>query len=443
MPNQEELVALLLTPAETLSVEHKSWLNLTELRDRATLAKAAIALANSGGGLVVLGMRATDESDGALHSQARPAGVMRYTTDDVNAAINRYSDPEIHCELAFAVHPDTQVEHAFVIVPGDQSVPVMSVRDYERVISARRCYIRKPGPRSEEPFDSAEWRALLDRCVRSGRENMLDAIRTIVQGRVLVAEGNVDDRQLTQFAEDARARWDELVRGLVAEDPARFPSGHYSIAAQIRGVDPAPTLAELLRRIDSAHQIRHTGWTPFVVLQRDGLAPASVDGAIQVWLGSPDVDRNRRDPAHCDFWRADSAGRFFLMRGYAEDVEREPGTSLDITLPVWRVGEALLFLARVANGFSREWSLEVDCRFHGLRGRVLASISGRRMLWGDRRATDDTAVLRTQVTKAQITDNLSEVLLQLLTPLYERFAFFELPPQLVQEELARMTANRF
>lgn len=61
---------------------------------------------------------------------------------------------------------------------------------------------------------------------------------------------------------------------------------------------------------------------------------------------------------------------------------------------------------------------------------------------GDISRTNEV-VLETQATVAQIRDNLAEVLHQLLTPLYERFAFFQLPIALVQQELERMIRGRF
>jgi len=49
MPTTLELQTLLEFPAEKLTVEYKSWLNLEENPGRATPAKAGIALANEGG----------------------------------------------------------------------------------------------------------------------------------------------------------------------------------------------------------------------------------------------------------------------------------------------------------------------------------------------------------------------------------------------------------
>ncbi len=182
-----ELQFLLQFPNEKTTVEHKSWLNLGENHGKATLAKAAIALANEGGGIVVLGMREDNTQGGALGSQLRPATLGRYSQDAVNAAINRYADPQFHCELAFATHLGTNIEHAFVFVPGGMTVPVMSKRDCQGIIVAQRCYVRKPGPKTEEPFTAEEWRGVMERCLAARRESMLDAIRVIVQGHGTLA----------------------------------------------------------------------------------------------------------------------------------------------------------------------------------------------------------------------------------------------------------------
>src|SRR4051812_6149856 len=103
-------------------------------------------------------MRKGAGGGGALPSHTRAANLGRYSQDDINAAIGRYSDPAFHCGLMFAAHPTTGNEHAFVVVPGGMTVPVMCRRTCEGVINQQRCYIRKPGPRSEEPFTAEEWR---------------------------------------------------------------------------------------------------------------------------------------------------------------------------------------------------------------------------------------------------------------------------------------------
>jgi hypothetical protein len=444
LPTQEELIALICEPSESLTIEHKSWLDFTDRRNQATVAKAAIAIANHGGGILVFGMRG-DDADGGLQSHARPANIGRYRQDDLNAAINRYADPQLHCALQFAVHPESEIEHAFLLIQGGENVPIMSRRDSDGVIQAQRCYIRKPGPRSEEPFTAAEWRALFDRCIRSGRDELLDSIRLIVEGRAGEAPAQAAIEALMAFADDALVRWELLVDPLPQDDAGRMPHGRYELAFEIEGMPPLPSMVELRRRLDEAGQIKHTGWGPFVSLNRAELAPHVVENAIEAWLGVADPDRYQRIPSHCDFWRVNPQGQFFLMRGFDEDGAEgaEPGRVLDITLPVWRVGEAMLFVARFARAIEENPSITVRCRYRGLRGRTLTSWDGRRHLMDGFRTLDDEVTLSARATAQEFDEHLVEVLHPMLVPLYERFDFFELSARLVAEELARMRANRF
>jgi predicted HTH transcriptional regulator len=79
IPTTAELQILLQFPTEKPTVEYKSWLNLNENLGKSILAKAAIALANEGGGIIVLGMREDNTQGGALGSQPRPATLGRYS----------------------------------------------------------------------------------------------------------------------------------------------------------------------------------------------------------------------------------------------------------------------------------------------------------------------------------------------------------------------------
>jgi hypothetical protein len=474
MPTTAELQALLQFPVERLTIEYKSWLNLSENPRKATLAKAAIALANEGGGVIVIGMREDNAEGGALGSQPRPEGLERYSQDEINAAINRYADPQFHCELAFANHPDTNNEHAFVLVPGGMIVPVMCVRGSDGIIAPQKCYVRKPGPRSEEPFTAEEWRGVMERCIAARRESMLDAIRVIVQGhgsgvQVPVAvdvremvdraapepavghenpvRGAAPHNALVEFDSAALQRWNQLIQDLPADDDARMLLGHYEISFELMNVPAAPSAGELRQRMRIASEIRHTGWGPFVQLSRREFEPRILHGNIEAWLGNPVEDRMLRGSAHCDYWYASPAGLFFLLRGYDEDsIEgTEPGSILDIVLPIWRIGETLLYASRIARTYAENPRISVRCRFTGLNNRRLGAVEReRRFFMDDTRICHDGEVeLVTEATAAEMDDNLVEVLHSLLVPLYERFNFFELPLDLVRTEVGRMRSNRF
>jgi hypothetical protein len=495
-----DLARLLEFPNETLNVEHKYWLDLSNNNGKAKLAKAAIALANHGGGVIVLGMRKHEEG-GPLLSQQRPESIPRYDQDLVNSAINKFAEPEVHCELHFSEHPTSGFEHAFVLVPGDTTVPVMAKVTCGGEIEARRCYIRKPGPKSEEPFNATEWRALLDRCVQARRDELLEAMRSLILEVAPVAKASISEAsapnpvvarasapevsapdsvaataastpdsvarawtpnpavgmvlrsevvsadKLTAFERKAVQRWGWLIDPLGKDDPARFPHGRYELSFEILNPSNRPTLPQLRQHMEEASRIKHTGWGPFVLLGSEPYRPKIIADAIEAWLGNPEGPRAiARDPAHCDFWRVGEQGCLFLMRGFDEDGVRSrvaPGTVFDITLPVWRVGEALLYVSRLAQSFGDDLALFARCKYYGLNRRKLVSLSGRRMLFDDRTCNDYSIAVERRFSAVEIRESIAVSLCDMLAPLYARFDFFELSNALVAEELREMTNNRF
>lgn len=81
-----DLPELLMRPRETLDIEIKGWLNLEDNAHRADLAKAIIALANHGGGYILLGYE-EDNSGQFAPAPGRPVGLVRFSQDSVS----RYS----------------------------------------------------------------------------------------------------------------------------------------------------------------------------------------------------------------------------------------------------------------------------------------------------------------------------------------------------------------
>lgn len=63
----DELLPLVAEPREDLAAEYKGWLDLTETNHKAVLAKAAIAIANHGGGYIIIGCAMTAHSSCRCH----------------------------------------------------------------------------------------------------------------------------------------------------------------------------------------------------------------------------------------------------------------------------------------------------------------------------------------------------------------------------------------
>lgn len=451
--SRERLRDLLVDPREALDFEVKNWLDLrTSNDDKATFAKAVLALANHGGGFIALGLIETDA--GVEEAEGRPATLDGYSQDLINGIVQNYCDPPFHCAVHIVANPAGAI-FPIVIVPGGHRVPVRARRagPNGNTVQNNAIYIRKPGPRSEMPQSAQDWDDLLARCLRNRRDEMFDQIRDLITGAVPQVEHPPEPARLDEWITQSRQRWTELTGPLPEHAGPRMPHGRYCFAYEVSGerqqIAPAQ-FPEVLRR----SAVRHTGWPPFWFPTHAGIEPYPIDGAVECWLGGdPQTPPEQRDAAHSDFWRIHPDGLAFLLRGYQEDGMEEqrpgrapvpPASAFDITLPVWRTGEALLQARSLAaNLFEGPTTIRFVAMYEGLAGRSLVSIDNRRHVWDGRTARQDNITLQTNIDAQAIDPNLPEIVHPLLSPLYALFDFFELPMQLVVDELARMRAGNF
>jgi transcriptional regulator with XRE-family HTH domain len=277
----------------------------------------------------------------------------------------------------------------------------------------------------------------------------------ILQVVGLVAEQPLEDAQ-DSFVAAAQQRWRQLITGLPSNAAARQPQGHYAFDYEIMGATRLRSTRALLDSLRKA-EVKYTGWPPFWIPEREAIAPYVVDEMIECWLGKPDADPDANrvfaDAAHSDFWRASPDGRLYLQRGYQEDSADalEPGTIFDLTLPVWRAGEALLHAASLAGVLTETpeaAGIHFRATYTGLTGRDLAAWSnprGQHAVLGTHRSRTDAVTVSVAGPAGAIEEHLGEILHRLLSPLYDRFDFFQLAPALVEQEVALLRAarNRF
>lgn len=440
--SRERLSDLLIDPREALDLEIKNWLDLRGNNEaKATFAKAALALANHGGGFILIGLTETDH--GYIEAEGRPPTLDSYSQDVINGIIQNYADPAFHC----AVHVVTRQDGPYfpvVVVPGDHRSPIRARRagPHGNIVENNAIYVRKPGPRSEAPTTSQEWELLLTRCLANRRDELLDQIRDLISGAVPAVANPDGSAKLDQWIDQCLARWEALTAALPPNAPERCPHGHYCIAYEIAG-DLRPIVPSQLPELLKRSVVRHTGWPPFWFPTRPGIEPYPIDGLVECWLGRDEElgAFGQRDAAHSDFWRISPDGLAFLLRGYQEDGmdNRPPKALFDVSLPVWRTGEALLHAESLAANLAQgPATVTFAVRYQGLAGRSLTSVSGLRLIFDGHVARQDTITQKTTVEAASIGPNLPEIIHPLLAPLYALFDFFDLPMTLVTEELGQM-----
>jgi hypothetical protein len=429
---------IVLDPRESLGTEIKGWLDLSLNEDRANLAQGLLALANHGGGVVLVGYR---EGDGSWFEQEDANGALRsFSTDAVNGVAERFADPPFHCELHIVEHAELRYPHPVIVVPGGHRVPVRAKRDGpDRKHVQKDCYyIRRPGPQSAPPQSAAEWQALIHRCVMEDRNALLDNLRAALTGETsrVAVEPSLEERTL-EWERECNERFSSLVkeRG-IAET---YKLGHFTCTYSF-SERPAIHSKEFLNALQEAeHQ---TGWPVWMVFQRAPIAPYSFDGVIECLVH----ESEEREPAHADFWRASPEGRLFLLRGFQEDEPDNlkgrvaPGETLDRRLPMWRAGECLLHATRLAERLGvPNTALNLRMNWTGLAGRRLTDVFGD---WPD--PTGGVASRQNAVSASVTVDadrvrlQLTDLVCQLLGPLFEIFNF-EVPNRnQVDAQLAKM-----
>lgn len=138
--------------SERIDVDHKRWLDPEDIVVKAKLARHIAALANAGGGYVVLGVE-----DNGSRSVAPDWDVASYTHDWVNAIASKYLVPAPQCEIR-EVRDDAGMVKV-IVVPSHGSVPVCVKANGPEVagkvqgVRKGAYYIREVGPKSIEISD--------------------------------------------------------------------------------------------------------------------------------------------------------------------------------------------------------------------------------------------------------------------------------------------------
>lgn len=251
----------------------------------------------------------------------------------------------------------------------------------------------------------------------------------------LVEEQGEDGAQ-DIFVQEAFKRWRDLTAKLPENSPGRMPHGFYRIDYWLEGDLKDIELPELRKILQKA--MIPTGYWGHMFEN----ATQEVDGVIERWW--PEDDHNRQySPIWCDFWRATPSGRLMTVRGYREDSEETfpPASILDMTLPVWTLGEGLLHAARLAKLMKRkdgEITVHFRILYTGLSGRLLRSwtrpLQGRLDMVAAA-AKSDEAMLEVTVPADRIETDLATCVYPLVASLFERFGVSKLSPDYVKGEI--------
>jgi hypothetical protein len=433
-----DVQALVDTPCRALDVEYKGWRNLSNLEDRAELARDIAALANHGGGHIIFGF-----DQDTLTAEDTDPFVTRCTPEQVNTIVRTYLDPPVACEVATLRSASGSV-HPAIRVAGHGTVPICVRQDgpligLSRLLERGSFYIRKhatgafigiPRPRSDRVETPQDWAPLIRRCVRQDREVLLAMIDAAVEGRANVP--SVVER-LATWNTAAHAVFLRLVPlSPVAE---RLGHSHYmlSYAFELAGpeVPEQAQLPDILRRVvfelrplfrdammlfDPPY--RRSVQPRFVV--DDATGDGETDFLEVAWL------RDRPPGETADFWRVSPRGLASIVRDYAEDkmsgnaaMGMQPGTWFSPNVLAQDVAALVCHARSLARFFASVRRVHFHCEWWGLAGREVFDPHVR---WVQRGAAiEDHRVVTTQMPAASLGQAWPEMVAQIMAPVLRAF----------------------
>jgi predicted HTH transcriptional regulator len=162
-----DLSDLLGEPREALDVEVKEWLYLTDNNHKALVAKEIIALANHGGGYLMIGFE--ELTDGSFKlARSPPPNLDMWSQDVIQSIISKYIDPSVQCRVVHQSARTSADRFPIIIVPGGHRTLIRAKRGSpDGKLVPHRVYTRRPGPTSEEPKTAEEWDRLFERVLQN------------------------------------------------------------------------------------------------------------------------------------------------------------------------------------------------------------------------------------------------------------------------------------
>jgi hypothetical protein len=304
---------LLRHPGESMEVELKGWLDLDDPRHKAQFARAAMALANHGGGVILLGF--DDKAVPTQPAAGRPSDLSGYHQDKLSSAIARYADPRFQCTLVCVEHPESNELFPVVIVPGGHTVQIRAIRDdLNGGIKYGAVYIRAPGPETKAAETPEELDALYKR-ITWNAQNLygFPAPPTPEEAR---------QSRLERWDKESRGRFCFLVRGILSpnQEPHRFAFGDWSVSYQLEGDVPERSPQQwtaLLAQVEPAGPYR-----PVWIVVPDGDSSPYLFNEVMEARLSWDQEEAGWAP---EFWRVSPEGSLYLTGAYYEDKDNRVG----------------------------------------------------------------------------------------------------------------------
>lgn len=421
-----DLSELVDDPVEREAVEYKVSLDFSDPIAKAKLARHIAALANFGGGHIILGL-----NDDLTPGPNPPPQINR---DTVASIVKAYLEPTFQCDVR-SVSSRSGRTYPVIIIPSHGSAPICARADGPQVdkkvqgIQRGTYYIRKPGPASEAILTAAEWAPVIRRCALFERAAILSALQTALEG----AQPTFSTQQRLEawHAAAAAAYQRDLAQ---YGDPLNAAGHHFHFSYLIDPVDEGPSASDMIGELERANnqvdaQI-YDGWGMFHIFHGKGGATFRTDKALdggELEFVETNFIRDGSSVGATDLWRVAPTGMATLLRGFFEDSNgNRPGGYVvgKSFSPNWLVQNTAEFVAHasaLSTAYPRSALVLFRCEWVGLAGRSIHDPYRGRWFHAGQPAEEDHRVSTATFSVGEISADRFRVIETLVGPVARAF----------------------
>ncbi len=425
-----DLHDLVDNPRESLDIELKQWLDLTQNLNRANLARHIAALCNHGGGYIVFGF--CDDASVDLNIST---SLQLYDRDTISSIVKHYLAPSFECHVT-SIESNAGNKHTIIQVPGHGSVPVCSQKGgphdekgRPQGIRPNTYYVRALGPESTPITMPDQWMKSIRRCTLNDRDTLLREMNEILHGHRTVSPSSLE--RLENWDKAVNKRYTDLVEGEKRINwPLPLSKFHYQLSYLIVHNDE-PKPIEYLRNIleEINNEVRdtvYTGWSmfyPFTVPEiSPKIFPENSDGTGLELLEENLTYEDSFQTSLPDFWRVSPDGRASIVRGYREDYRLIPAGKWLAPITVLRETAELV---RHARAYSRRFPSNTEinflCTWVGLQNREIGDFDTGVYWRPGKISAANKRVVRGSWSTSQISADWPQVVAELGCPVLNLF----------------------
>jgi len=168
---KDPYISMLDMGTELPSLDYKREIDIHTNDGRAAIAKDIIAMANSGGGTIIVGV--DEVAPGEFSKVGLPVKNLHdFEASVINRAVRNYMSPSVSLTVRRVI--DNGLTFIFIEVPSiDDELVLVAKMNLKSGLYSGRIYIRTAASESAELQDAAELRRLTDRVIRHKISNLL------------------------------------------------------------------------------------------------------------------------------------------------------------------------------------------------------------------------------------------------------------------------------